>query len=63
VPEDLQVSTRAGLAIVTLLIVAIVVSALEGCAGTFKGVCIARPIGQTDGGLTAVQVYCEPDES
>lgn len=59
-------STRAGLTIIGILIVALAAAAMLAGCGTpapFKGVCAVQPIGQTEGGMAAFRYYCEPDDS
>lgn len=55
-------SPRAGLLIITALILALAGAAmLAGCAReVFKGTCAIQPIGQDERGLTVIRYYCEP---
>lgn len=37
----------------------VLVLLLSGCASNFTGICGARPIGQSDGGVAYLAVHCE----
>lgn len=56
-------STRAGLIIICALIAVLAAATmLSACAsGPFSGMCAVQPVGQTDGGVAVVRVYCEPE--
>lgn len=56
-------STRAGLAIVIVLMLALAGGMLlSGCAlQPFSATCGMHPMGMTEGGITVVRMYCDPE--
>ena len=56
--DDEQERTTLGVFLWILALVLLVVI-LPGCASSFQGICGARPLGQTDGGVAVLQVHCE----
>lgn len=56
-------TTRAGLAIIAVLLISIVGAAmLTGCTSSFDGICVVRPLGQDEHGNVAFRTYCEAVE-
>ena len=52
--------TLAGAVLAIIIILSMIF--LSGCATTFQGLCLVRPVGVTDGGLNAIAVQCEAVE-
>lgn len=44
------------------LLFILVLNVMQGCAGTFTGLCFVAPVGQTDSGITVVRAHCEAAE-